>query len=68
MILSVLLIARTASHRLRLRKRCAHVEASAALRRFRRALPLQTSDSDLATVLSATPCVPIYARPPRLAT
>jgi hypothetical protein len=67
MILSVLLIARIASHWLRLRRRCAQARASTALRRLHRASARQTSDSNLATTLSVTPGVPACARSTRLA-
>jgi NADH:ubiquinone oxidoreductase subunit E len=64
MILSALLIAGIAS---RMRRRCAHAGASATLRSLDQALALQITNSDLATALSATPCMPACARPSRLA-
>jgi len=71
MIHSVLLIDRIASRWLRLRRHCAQVGASAALKRLRPALALQTSDSNLATTLaptdSVTPGVPGGARSNQLA-
>ena len=70
MIHSVLLIDRIASRWLRLRRHCAQVGASAALKRLRPALALQTSDSNLAMpfapTLSVTPGVPDCPRSTRL--
>ena len=54
MILSVLLIARIASHRLRLRRRYTHARAHTPLRTRHRGPALQTSDCKLAPALSVT--------------
>jgi hypothetical protein len=67
MILSVLLIARIASHRLRLQRRCAPAGPSAALRQFPRTPALQISDCHLAPALSVTPATPACARSTHLA-
>jgi hypothetical protein len=58
MILKVLQIARIVSHRLQLRRRCAQVRPSAALRRLPPLPALQTSDHNLAPTLSVTPGAP----------
>ena len=55
MILKVLQIARIVRHRLQLRRRCAQVGPSTALRRLLRVPALQTSDHNLAPTLSVTP-------------
>jgi hypothetical protein len=71
MILSVLLIARIASQRLRLRRRCAQAAVSAALQKLRRPLALQTNDCNLAPALAPALSVnldgPVCARSTHLA-
>ena len=70
MILSVLLIARIASHSIHLGRRCAPAGQSAAVRWSAQALALLTQDADLATALAPTasviPRVPTNAHLPRL--
>jgi len=71
MILSVLPIAGSASRRIRLRRRCAHVGRSAVPRRLRQAQALPTSAPRLAMHLTrdllANPCTTAYLRLSRLA-
>jgi hypothetical protein len=67
MIQTVLMIARIASQRHRLRRRYAHARAHTPLRTRHRGPALQTNDCNLAPALSVTLDGPVCARSTHLA-